>query len=283
MRDDPDWAGKCTCSHTLGHSAIAATTGVRKSFGCGLVNRMRSMPETASHARRSAPNSISTLGTEIAAPRVDVLPEEGYLADARLGETRDLREDLPRPPALLTTPHGRDDAVRAGRVASHRDLHPGLKATLAAGREVGGKVLVRTEATAFDREAAGGDPVAEVRYRAGAEGDVDEWIELEDPLSLRLGVAATDGDDHVGTLALHGAGVPEVRREPCVGLLADGARVEDDDVGLVRGSCFAQPERLEHALDPLRVVRVHLAAERRDVIPPHRPRSVARSATAPSP
>ena len=224
------------------------------------------------------------VGTEIAPPRVHVLPEEGHLAHARISKARDLRDDLSWPPALLTAAYRRDDAVRAGRVASHRNLNPGLEATFAATREIGGEVLVRAEATSVDREAAGCDPVAQVRDRAGTECDVDERIELEDPLSLRLGVAPADRDDDVGSLALHGAGVSEVRREPRVGLLADGARVEHDDVGLVRSGCLAQSERLEHALDPLRVVRVHLAAERGDVVPPHRARSVApRRATAPSP
>ena len=33
----PDWAGRCRCSHTSGHSAIAAITSARMSFGWGLV------------------------------------------------------------------------------------------------------------------------------------------------------------------------------------------------------------------------------------------------------
>ena len=27
-RDEPDWSGRCTCSHTASHSAIAAITGL---------------------------------------------------------------------------------------------------------------------------------------------------------------------------------------------------------------------------------------------------------------
>ena len=41
--------------------------------------------------------------------------------------------------------------------------------------------------------------------------------------------------------------------------------------------CLAEPERLEHALDPLGVVRVHLAAERGDVVPLHRARQRSRA------
>src|SRR5262249_42309219 len=56
--------------------------------------------------------------------------------------------------------------------------------------------------------------------------------------------------------------------------------VEDDDVRFVGGRRLPQSEGLEHALDPLAVVGVHLAAERRHVVPAHgptgyRPRTVA--------
>ena len=95
------------------------------------------------------------VGREVAAPGVDVLAEQRDLADAVGGERVDLGDDLPRPPALLAAADGGDDAVRARRVAAHRDLHPGLEAPLAVHREVGGEVLVRAEATALDREAAG--------------------------------------------------------------------------------------------------------------------------------
>ena len=76
------------------------------------------------------------------------------------------------------------------------------------------------------------DPLAEMRNRAGPERDVDLRIELEDPLPLRLGVAAADGDDELGVLALARAGVAEVGRELRVGLLANRAGVEDEHVGL---------------------------------------------------
>ena len=108
-----------------------------------------------------------------------------------------------------------------------------------------------------------------MRDRAGAERDVDVGVELEDPLALRLGVAAADGDHAVGVVALARRGVAEVRGELRVGLLADRAGVEDDDVGLGGGRRLAEAELLEQALDPLRVVSVHLAAEGGDVVAAH--------------
>ena len=64
----------------------------------------------------------------------------------------------------------------------------------------------------------------------------------------------------------------KMRREALVGLLADRARVEDDHVRLFLSRRLAQPELLEHPLDPLGVVSVHLAAEGRDVVPAHDPK-----------
>ena len=115
--------------------------------------------------------------------------------------------------------------------------------------------------------SAGADPLAEVRDRAGPERDVHLRVELEDPLPLGLGVAAADRDDEIGVLALARAGVAQVGGELRVGLLADRARVEDEHVGVCLRGRLPEPERLEHALDPLGVVGVHLAAERGDVVP----------------
>ena len=210
------------------------------------------------------------LGREIAAPGVDVLAEQGYLPHAALGEPRDLGDDLPRPPALLAAANGRDDAVRAHGVAAHGHLDPCLEAPFAAYREISREMLMRAESTARDRVATGFNPLAEVRDRPGAEGDIDERVSLEDLLSLRLCIAAADGDDDVGSSPLQRARVSEVGSQPRVRLLADRAGVEHDHVGLVGSDRLAEPERLEHALDALRVVRVHLAAECRDVVPTHR-------------
>ena len=268
--------------------ADARTLGERRDDGSAEVLGMR--------AREADPvdpgdgvaraEELAELGPDvrekIASPGVDVLSEKRDLADAAVSEVRDLRDDLAGPAALLAPSDGRDDAVGTCRIAAHRDLHPGLEASLASDREIGGEVLVGPEATAVDGVAAVRDPVAQMRNRSWAERDVDERIQLEDPLALRFGVAAADGDDDVRLLALPRAGVSEVGRKPRVRLLADRARVEHEDVRLVGVRRLAEPERLEHALDPLRVVSVHLAAERRDVVPPHRGRRVTRAASGPS-
>src|SRR5207302_7145813 len=112
-------------------------------------------------------------------------------------------------------------------------------------------------------------PRAEVRDRARSERDVHGRIELEQSLTLRLRVAAADGDHRVRLRALAGDRLTDVRGELRVWLLADRAGVEDDHVGLLLRGRLAEAELLEHALDPLRVVGVHLAAERGDVVAAH--------------
>ena len=156
------------------------------------------------------------VGTKVTTPGVDVLAEQRDLPDAGIGEPRDLGEDVPRPPTLLAAANSGDDAVRARGVASHRDLHPGLEASLAVDRKVRREVLVRPEPSTIDRVATRRDPVAEMRNRARPECDVDERIPLEDAFALRFGVAASDSDDEIGPLALHRAGIPQVaRRAAC--------------------------------------------------------------------
>ena len=110
-----------------------------------------------------------------------------------------------------------------------------------------------------------------MRDRPRPERDVDVRIELEEPLALRFRVAAPDGDHLVRVASLHRGRLGEMRRELLVGLLPDRAGVEDEDVRLFLHWRLAESELLEHALDPLAVVSVHLAAESRDVVPAHGP------------
>src|SRR5439155_12884699 len=133
------------------------------------------------------------------------------------------------PAADLAAAYRRNDAIRAGRVAPHRDLHPRLEPALAVHRQLRGELSLFRDPPrpARDAEAAGAEPLAKVRDRPGPECDVDGRVEREEPLALRLGVAAADRDDHLGTFALARGGIPHVRRELRVRLLADCARVED--------------------------------------------------------
>ena len=67
----------------------------------------------------------------------------------------------------------------------------------------------------------------------GAEHDVDPRRLARHGVSVLLGQAAADGDLHVGVAALAWRQVAEVAVELVVGVLADRAGVEDDDVRVV--------------------------------------------------
>src|SRR5262245_50286551 len=133
---------------------------------------------------------------DVAAVGVDVLSEQGHLADSLFREPLDLRDDLSWPPRDLAAADGRNDAVRADGVAAHGDLNPRLETAFASHRKPRGKgaFLRSAERTARDTLAAGAEPRAEVRDRAGPKRDVDIRIEGEQPLPLRLGIAAADRD-----------------------------------------------------------------------------------------
>src|SRR5919204_1027340 len=210
------------------------------------------------------------LRQEIASPRVHVLPEQRDLADTLAGQPRHLGDDLAGPPADLAAADGGNDAVRALRVAAHRDLHPGLEGALAVHRQASGEAApLEPEGAARDAEAAGADPVAKVRDRARAEGDVDVGVELEQPLPLGLRIAAAHGDHLLRVALLQRLCLRQVGGEALIRLLADRASVEDEHVRLLLCRRLTEPELLEHTLDPLGIVRVHLAAERRDVVALH--------------
>ena len=192
-----------------------------------------------SQARRS---SAKSLLRTIAPVGVDVLAEQRDLAHAVAGQARHLGDDLARTAALLAAAHGRDDAVRALRVAAHRDLHPRLEAPLALpGQAPGEAPLVQAEGTRSHAVAARAEPFPEMRDRAGPEGHVHVRVEREEPLPLCLGVAAPDGDHLVRVALLERTRLRQVSREALVGLLADRAGVEDEHVRLFLAGASPSP------------------------------------------
>src|SRR4051794_35397816 len=204
---------------------------------------------------------------QVAAVGVDVLAEQRDLAHAVGREALHLDDELlQRPPDLPAARRGHD-AVRAAAVAADRDLHPPLVAALAADRQVAREALELEEALRGDRVA--GEELGELVDLTGAEGDVDERELAEDVVLDRLRPAPADADDALGIAPFERRRLAQMGDEALVGLLADRAGVEEDEVRIPRVGRLAVAERLEHALHALRVVLVHLAAERRDVVALH--------------
>ena len=111
-----------------------------------------------------------------------------------------------------------------------------------------------------------------MRNRTRTEGDIDVGVKLKKAFALGLRVAAADGDHLLWITRLQGSRLREMGGEALVGLLPDRAGVEDDHVRLVLLRGLAETELLEHALDPLGIVGVHLTPEGRDVVPAHEPK-----------
>ena len=98
-----------------------------------------------------------------------------------------------------------------------------------------------------------------VREVVRAEHDVDVRRRSLHELAVLLGEAAADRDLEVGPRVLQRLQSAEVPVELVVGVLADAARVEHDDVGRVEVVGRLHALGREQARDALGVVLVHLA------------------------
>ncbi len=266
---EPDCSGMCSEGITFGVSAIASMTSSVNSAGCGLVNRTRSRPSISPQARSSLREGLPV--AELHAVGVDVLAQQGDLADA-LGDQRlDLGEDLAGPAVLLLAAQRGDDAERAGVVAADRDRHPGGVRRVALGRQRRGEHLERLEDLDL-RLLLHPRPLQQHRQRAdvvGAEDDVDVRRLARDRRAVLLRQAAADGDLHARVGGLDRREVRQVAVELVVGVLAHRAGVEDDHVGVVRrrrGGERHVAGVLQQPGQALGVVDVHLAPVGADLV-----------------
>ncbi len=207
---------------------------------------------------------------EVAPVAVHVLPQQGHLGDAVGSQRRHLCGDLAGGAADLGTAHGRNDAEGTRVVAADLDRDPPGPRHLASGRQrarerrtVFGDGLVehldhRTVLTRLGQQRGG--PVDVV----GAEDDIDVRGSLGDEVAVLLGQAAADHDLEIRVGVLARLQVPEGAVELVVGVLADAAGVEDDDVGLGIGGGPFVSVGFEQAGDALGVVLVHLTPEGAD-------------------
>src|SRR5690606_11352078 len=101
----------------------------------------------------------------------------------------------------------------------------------------------------------------------------DDEVEVRDPreelLALLLRDAARDREDEAGVLRLQRRELADLAPQLLLGLLADAAGIEDDDVDLVRRLGAGPAVRAQRLLHAVGVVRVHLEAEGVDEIASH--------------
>ena len=203
---------------------------------------------------------------------VDVLPDESDFANAGVGKLRHLVHDF----------FGGPRNLRAARVGHHAKcaefvaalLHGDERGDAARARRGGTrrrKVVELVVSGKFGIDHFAVAPGAHNQVRQAvvilrSDDEVDSRRPADDFLALGLGNAAGDGDEQVsavrGRRFLHEAYTAKFRIDFLGRLLADVAGVEDDDVGILRRRRFDVALRRQGVRHTLRVVDVHLAAER---------------------
>ena len=94
---EPDWAGRWTCSQTVGSAATASISSSDRSRGCEVVNRRRRRPATSSRLG-SSPAKVGRRGArKVVAVGVDVLAEQGDFEHAVARQRAHLGDDVGRP------------------------------------------------------------------------------------------------------------------------------------------------------------------------------------------
>ena len=188
---------------------------------------------------------------QVAAVAVDVLAQQGDLADAACGQVPHLVDQFTEGAADLGASHRGNDAEGATVVASDPD---------------------RLGQDLHDRSMLPGvvDQLGGTVHVVGAEHDIDVAGPLPDQFPVLLGQAPGHCDERAGPLCLHGLEPAQSAVQLVVGVLADAAGVEHHHVGILQDGGALVPVALEQARDPLGVVLVHLAPEGADGIgPPH--------------
>jgi len=200
--------------------------------------------------------------TGFAAVAVDVLAEQGHFAHAIFGQVDDLAEHVVQRTAdLLATGvgHHAEGAVLAAAF-HHRD--EGAGAVHAGFRQAVelldfGEGNVHLGGLGHPR---GIDHFRQAVQGLRAEHHVDVGRTVADRRAFLAGHAAADADHQVGVLQFQLAPAAELGEHLVLGLLADRAGVEQDDVGILRPIGDFQGLMLAQQVDHARaVVLVHLA------------------------
>lgn len=160
------------------------------------------------------------------------------------------------------------DAKRAKVVAAFGDGDVGFAAVDVAGLDpffgnevlnvVAGAFLPLGHEDAF-AFAYACEHFGEAEEIVGAKDHVDGFFAAEDGLAFLLGDTAADADDEVRICVFEFTEPTEEAVDFVLGIVADGAGVDDDERGVVRGFGEGIAVRFEHALHFKAVVLVHLA------------------------
>ena len=192
---------------------------------------------------------------------IHVLPEQGDLQDPLRDQRLDLSQHVLGTTVALASTQARHDAEGAGVVAADADTHPGA----------GGRFASRGQHTGEDLEGfvdlhLGFSVVAGALKQCrqasdvmGAEDHVDPRRPFHQRALVLLSQTPANRYLHAGMGVLDGPQVAEVAVEPVVGVFADRAGVEHDQVGRFASGRYVAGF-LEQSGDALGVVDVHLTS-----------------------
>ena len=202
-----------------------------------------------------------------AAVGVHVLAEERHFLHARCGERARFREHVVEGPRHLLAARIRHDAEGAVLAAAFHDGDEGRGAIHARRRKVVELLDLRERDVDLGMagRAAACEELGQAMQRLRAEDDVHVRRAANDRFALLARHASAHADENAGTRALERLHAPEVGEDLLLRLLAHGARVEQDEVGLGGiGGLLVTLGGGEHVGHLVRVVLVHLASERPD-------------------
>ncbi len=204
--------------------------------------------------------------THPSAVGVDVLPEQRHFPDTLVGQPGDLGQHVVERAADLLAARVRHDAVAAILAAAFHDRDERARAVDPRRRQVVELLDLREADVDLWPLLAPArlDHLRQPVQRLRAEHEVHVRRALHDGLALLARDAAADADQHA--LLLQVLDAAEVAEHLLLRLLAHRAGVEQDQVRLLGvGRRLVAVGRAQHVGHLVRVVLVHLAAERADV------------------
>ena len=223
--------------------------------------------------------------SKIAPIRVDVLAKKGYFSASFLDQILNFSDYGLWLPAPFPPPDVWDDTIAAIVVTPVGDGDPGFQVvTELSGQPAG--IILRLVANGDDRTPFFNDLSKQIRkfgQIVRAEDKIHVWgpTPQRPGLSLALGQATANTDDHPRTRFLEALELPQAAVYPGGRAFPDGTRIQDDDVGLTWIIDRLITQRLEHPGQPFRVVLIHLATESHHVI--FQPAPTGPSGPAPAP
>ncbi len=212
--------------------------------------------------QRRAPHQLGKVDLA-GAVGVDVLPQQGDFAVTVVEKRAHLGQDGLGVAAPLAAAGVGHHAVGAEVVAAAHDGDEGADA-----------VLIQPHRGDFGVGLLGGeqhvDPLAarlgladqarQIAVGIGPGDDVDPGGALDELLSQTLGHAADDADDERGTGFPQPFHLGQAAPDALLGVVADGAGIDEDDVGLLGIVGMDVALLLHDRDDDLRIADVHLAA-----------------------